>query len=257
MALLFALALILHGLLHRMQKTTVTPAWDIVCICFTLYAAFRHQRHAPFFAIAATPYLVAHLSAFSETLFSKNPSWTVGAGTQKLVAFLFAAIAAFMIYHGGRLYVMSGLRVIVDPATYPVASLRFIETNGFEGNLIVPFDWGEHAIWKLYPRCKVSIDGRFETAYPRSVSDDHLVAEQDSARWNALIEKYDADILLARQNPFFQSLTATAGPWVYVYSDPISIVFLKRNAKNESVLNRFEQGKLTYPQSPPTIYFPG
>ncbi len=33
------------------------------------------------------------------------------------------------------------------------------------GRLVVPFDWGEYAIWHFGPRLKVSTDGRRETVY--------------------------------------------------------------------------------------------
>ena len=170
---------------------------------------------------------------------------------------LFVLIAVYQVYHGGRRYLMSEFRIMVDPQTYPVAALRFIQENQLEGDLIVPFDWGEHAIWKLYPKCRVSIDGRFRTVYPEAVIRDHFVADGDWSGWESLIEKYPADILLARQLPFFQRLVEKNGPWIYVYSDALAIVFVRQNQKTTEILKRFRAGQFIYPTSPPAITFPG
>ena len=40
-----------------------------------------------------------------------------------------------------------------------------LEPQEVRGRLIVPFDWGEYAIWHWGPRLRVSIDGRRETIY--------------------------------------------------------------------------------------------
>jgi hypothetical protein len=37
------------------------------------------------------------------------------------------------------------------------------------GTLLVPFDWGQYAIWQWGPQLRVSVDGRRETVYSDSV----------------------------------------------------------------------------------------
>jgi len=60
----------------------------------------------------------------------------------------------------------------VHPLEYPTQAADFIRRNRIRGNTAVPFDWGEYFIWKLYPKVRVSIDGRFTTAYPSEVIHD-------------------------------------------------------------------------------------
>ena len=137
-----------------------------------------------------------------------------------------------------------------------MAAIRFLKNNSINGNLLLPFDWGEYAIWKLHPDYKVSIDGRFRTVYPESVIRDHFISDHDTARWGKLIEKYPSDVLLARQIPYFQALIHKGGPWIYVYSDPMAIVFLHNSEKNAEALEQFKAGRFEYPDSLPSIYFP-
>jgi hypothetical protein len=210
----------------------------------------------PFFGIMVAPYLVFQISTLISEIQPRFPRLTFTRVSKNLIAIFLTSVVAYQTYVGTSRYVMANCNIIVDPGTYPVAATRFLQRNNVRGNLLLPFDWGEYAIWKLYPRCKVSIDGRFRTVYPESVIQDHFIAENDSARWRALIEKYPSDVLLTRQIPFFQALIQQGGPWINVYSDPVSIVFLRNNQKNEDALQRFKAGRFEYPKSPPSIYFP-
>jgi hypothetical protein len=53
------------------------------------------------------------------------------------------------------------------------AAAGALEAAGVRGRLVVPFEWGEYAIWHLGPGLRVSVDGRRETVYSEPV-----VAEQ-------------------------------------------------------------------------------
>ena len=57
--------------------------------------------------------------------------------------------------------------------------------------LLLPFEWGEYAIWHLWPACRVSVDGRFRTVYPEEILEAHYAAHVDTARWPALAEDLD------------------------------------------------------------------
>jgi hypothetical protein len=52
---------------------------------------------------------------------------------------------------------------------------RFLVEGTGPGKLVVPFDWGEYAIWHMGPRLRVSMDGRRETVYS-----DKRLAEHDA-----------------------------------------------------------------------------
>lgn len=45
------------------------------------------------------------------------------------------------------------------------------------GRLMVPFNWGQYAIWHFGPRLKVSMDGRRETVYSQSRIDQQLLLD--------------------------------------------------------------------------------
>ena len=237
-------------------KPKQMEGWEIAGIMITLLATLRHERHMPFFAIMTAPHLVCRLSIMIADIQGRFPRLTLTKAAHNLVAIFLGLLVVYQTYNGARRYVMASCRIIVDPATYPAAAIRFLKHNNIKGNLLLPFDWGEHAIWHLFPVCRVSIDGRFRTVYPESVIRDHLIQDHDLARWKTLIEKYPSDVVLARQIPFFQKLIQQGGPWIYVYSDPIAIIFLRNSEKNSGAIQRFKAGRFEYPKPPPSIYFP-
>ena len=51
---------------------------------------------------------------------------------------------------------------------YPVVALQYLRQSPYQGNLLVRFGLGEFAYWQLYPRFKVSMDGRYEEVYTQA-----------------------------------------------------------------------------------------
>ena len=234
-----------------------SPGWEVMGILMTLAGSVLHQRHMPFFGIIAAPYVVFGLSRTARRIAAWRPSMALTSHGRALFGILLCGIILCQLYSGALRYVRTGCRVIADPDVYPVAAVRFIQQNSFKGNLLTLFDWGEYAIWKLYPDCRVSIDGRFETVYPPSVIADHFFPQNSSAGWTRLLEKYPSDMLLVRQNPYFQSLISNSdGKWVYVYSDRLAIVFLKNSEKNRPYLERMAANGFVYSKAPVSPFFP-
>ena len=61
-----------------------------------------------------------------------------------------------------------------------------LEASGARGRLVVPFEWGEYAIWHLGPGLRVSVDGRRETVYSARVVTEQLSAAHggdEGLRW--------------------------------------------------------------------------
>ena len=230
--------------------------WEVGVIIIALIYAFMHQRHAPVFAIVVAPYLTENISLMVKRtgLFGRIRSFS----SQVLLSIFLLLLISHQVAFGGYKYVKAEWNIIVDPTEYPVYAVRFLKQNGIKGDILIPFEWGEYAIWKLYPDCKVSIDGRFRTVYSENVLNDHFEAIGDEARLKDLLEKYPADIILGRQNRLYQRLLSTEKRWVYVYSDPTSIVFVRDGGSQRDILNKFRRKELIYPgkDTKPLIYFP-
>ena len=232
-------------------------SWESLALIIIGAASFLQQRHMVFFAILAAPFLVDVLSdEFGRRVWPRIRPW-VSPLAVSLIASVFVIFAAGYAFKTLDRYRQCEFRIVVDPEFYPVQAMSFLKVNQFRGNLLVDFDWGEYAIWHLYPDCKVSIDGRFRTVYPQNVIDDQFLGGNDVLGWHRTLAKYPADILLVRQQPFFQQLIHEKGQWVYIYSDPLSIVFVRELPHNKDLISRLKNGELRYRDLDHHTYFPG
>ena len=230
--------------------------WEAAMIAATIVFAFRHQRHIPFFAIMVGPSLVEWLTLLFNRSKANMEELTSGRASYSIVTAFLLLIVGYHMSHATYRYLKAEFHIFVDPFYYPVQAAQFMQQNQIEGNLMLPFEWGEYAIWKLYPRCRVSIDGRFRTAYPEDVLKDHIFPVNDDEAWSRLVNKYPTDIILSKQIPYFWNLIKKSNEWIYVYSDRAAMIFVRDNRQNQVVLKSFRNGKLIYPNEPVSHHFP-
>jgi hypothetical protein len=91
----------------------------------------------------------------------------------------------------------SSFQVLSPVGFYPVREVDILSRAGAEGNLAVPFWQGSYATWRLYPRIKVSMDGRYEASYPEAsfrLNEDFF--SKTGADWDRLIREYPVDYVI-------------------------------------------------------------
>jgi hypothetical protein len=111
---------------------------------------------------------------------------------------------------------------------YPVGAIEFIEQRHLAGKLLVDFNWGEYCLWRLYPRCLVAIDGRYETVYPEDVHTeyfDFLMARKD---WRNFLEHYPPDLILIDIRSRVYGLLGGDPGWRQVYADSGCALFRRQ-----------------------------
>jgi hypothetical protein len=102
---------------------------------------------------------------------------------------------------------------------YPIGAVSWLEESGFEGNLFVPFSAGGYVSWRLYPRVKVSLDGRYEVAYPPDWLDRVHEIYAAQGDWSDGLDAIATDAVLARRGkPLLEALELDPG-WGRAYLD--------------------------------------
>jgi hypothetical protein len=229
-------------------NTSSWRRWDFALTLIAAFLATRHQRHIPLFGIAAAPYLAVGLGTICKTVEERTRPWLLSIALVAVVLYLSLAI--------GRIHFHHRLQLVVDPGQYPVQAGDFLQHNGVQGNLAVPFDWGEYLIWKLQPAIRVSVDGRYTTAYPPEVLQDNWEWMQGGERWRQLLDRYPTDIAITHRLHPVTKLLWKDPRWVYIYSDPVAFIFVRETVSQEKLLTRFKEGALLPPR-PPSHHFPG
>ncbi len=165
-----------------------------IAIC--CYMALRHIRHGSIFSIVWIAYVPAWLSrtAAGKYLVSNCQHWQSVLVRACQVTVL--ATLAFATYHHAWIPSLPP-RPVYSSSCYPSEAVAYLRENQFSGNVLTPFQIGAYVSWELYPQVKVSLDSRYEVAYP-----DHLVTEHADFikargdQWQNLPNHYPTDLVL-------------------------------------------------------------
>ena len=210
--------------------------WELALIGLAAVAAFRHQRHVPLFAIVAAPYVTEILDSGWRALRDHLGLRLSAPFPRTLLAAGAGAVAGFELVRIVSIHHTLGFQLFVSPLLFPVDAARFIKQNELAGNLAVPFDWGEYAIWHLSPRCRVSIDGRYTTAYPPEVIEASDRFSSGAVGWDEFLG--DADIaLIDRRQPIVARMLEKPD-WQDVYSDQTALVFVRKSLADSRSFRR-------------------
>jgi hypothetical protein len=127
---------------------------------------------------------------------------------------------------------------------YPVGGVDYLAGHGFKGNLMVPFSAGSYVSWKLYPDVKVSVDSRFEVAYPVDWAMEQVRFYQGKDGWKETLNRYPTDaVLVPRLSPIDnlldQATTTATEPnaieWRRVYMDDGYSIFVRSHVGDRFV----------------------
>lgn len=127
---------------------------------------------------------------------------------------------------------------------YPVGVKDFLLLNQLPPNLYNPIQYGSYFIFYLYPRYKVSLDGRWHTIYT-----DRYYAEVHSSIYDRrllinFLEKFVIDtVVLDRSLKYLDN----ESNWLLIYQDNEFNVFLRKAGRNDTIIEKFRNDRLDYP----------
>ena len=133
---------------------------DWMVLLFLGAALFQGVMHMRLVAIAAMVVIV-----FFEEEFGALPRKLAGSAFVRSGSFvlcgLTAAALCFVFYTALNFHSFS-----LNYSAYPVETIEWLRRSGLKGTLLVDFNNGSFAMWRLFPRFLVSVDGRYEEVYP-------------------------------------------------------------------------------------------
>ena len=206
---------------------------EIIALSVTLYLGIKHLRHIVFFSIVAGIFGYKYFVIFADAIFSKIKDKIyslIPEGKHDVVCFAkFALTYSFII--NVCLIMITGTSHAINLSFYPTKAVEFIKLNKLEGNLLVPFNWGSYAMWKLYPQNLISIDGRYEETYKNEAYMDVSTItfynkKCDRTKWKETFYKYHHDILLINKENEVHKDFRKLKEWKPIYEDKKAVVFV-------------------------------
>jgi hypothetical protein len=219
LTLLFCVPLI-GGLLMGRK---IHDLFGLAALLLSGYCAFRHTRFLPFFMITAAIFGAPYVEATVERVRSLRPHLFIAATRcGALVCSGFIVIGALHL-----------LILAFSPSTYrmnytafPIGAIEWLRGRQTTGRLLVDFNVGSYAMWRLYPNMKISTDGRYEECYPETtVRDNALAFRPDLEVGRAALDRIDPTHILLPTTHRIENPEASFGDgWRVVYRDPQAVI---------------------------------
>jgi hypothetical protein len=184
---------------------------DLLLLAPLLWLGLSAQRHMPYFAFAAVPFIAAALPRAWPPL----QAWLARRGPYPsvVVAGFGAGVAAMAL--AGLAFVPSA----PNERAYPTAALDAVRST--TGVLLNEYDWGGYLILRA-PERPVFVDGRLFPFLP-DVFADWREAVELGPRWKAVLDRYNVAQVLLRPDRALVSALREQG-WRVVTEDARAVL---------------------------------
>ena len=228
--IVYFVVLNLFALIWMIRKQELTGG---LVLAITMFLGWRHLRHIPFFTLIFGVFFADLISGYIidfKVRFKHFSSRLV-----PIVTITGLGISLIFLSYDTLRQDPFTLKTPPNPGIekettvyYPMGAIEYIRKNNLSGNLLTHFDWGEYAMWALYPRCKVALDGRFEAVYSSDVFKSYFSFLFGEDNWEEFIDKYPPDFILIEASSRVTSFIRNDLRWEQIYVDSGCILF-KRN----------------------------
>ena len=172
------------------RKVTRRNFYGLVVLAVTAAMSWRSRRHGPFFGVATLAFAGPYYAAVAASLplawrARVNPTWLVGG--------LYAALAFAAAL---RDLPRASWQPLAPVGEDPVREADILSRAGVKGNLATPFAWGSYLAGRLYPKIKISMDGRYESAYPESTFLMNAAFFDHQGDWLQLCRSFKVDFVI-------------------------------------------------------------
>lgn len=212
--------------------------FEVFVVMLTAYLAIKHVRHLSIYAVTWSCIVPSNLIQSS---IGKELTKVGYRLAKPLTIFAAAAGIYFLAMAVQERFWEMQVPAYTDEAEptgmlYPVGAIDFLNVSGFEGNLMVPFSNGAFVSWNLYPQVKVSIDSRYEVAYPPGSIEASFDFYDAKDGWQQTLESHGTDAVLVPNFKPIRSELDLLDDWHLLYSDPMFSVFTKRKQSGDPII---------------------
>jgi hypothetical protein len=177
-------------------------------------AAFIAQRNLPLAAIAIAVPLARHLHLVMVRRRGRAQRAGWSPGWWWLNQAFLIAIAFAILLQGGAF-----ARSLRSADLYPVSACDFMERHHLSGNILNDYEWGEYLIWRMAPRSRVFIDGRYDTVYPLRIIAAYMLFHFDLLDGGPIFEDFHHDFILIGADAKSRRLVDSNPHWKLIYED--------------------------------------
>lgn len=206
------------------NKDFVLDVTKYLVVIATTTLALLHIKLIPLAVIALSAFLYDDFYSFFNYI-TANACNRLAKVKDILV---YIAVLVILLTHVRK----ESIEPFLDFKKFPVTAIEFMKINKIKGNLLINFEFGSYAIYKLYPDNLVYIDGRYEEVYDNSLKQTLDIFTSNLDKNGYLLKTYPTDIILLYKNCKIYPSLLNDRNWAQIFVDDNFALFVKSsNAK--------------------------
>ena len=219
--------------LYALRQNGIRRSFSCLFVLLAAYMAMKHLRHGSLYAVL---WLAIVPASLQPTSLGRAITRWVSEHRNGVYGFAWKCCVFSLRVMGYYQAWQPNLTTTAEDTT-PLAAgaVEYLADAGFKGNLMTPFHSGAYVSWKLYPNVKVSMDGRYEAAYPHGALAETTDFYKARPGWRETLDKYDTDAVLVMANAAVADTLHTLANspdnpdgWYATYSDDTYVIFAKQ-----------------------------
>jgi hypothetical protein len=245
------------GLIAVFIKTRKTPgALEIFFFIFWLAGSLKAVRNMQIYGIAAIPlfaFVIGSIPLFFDKARLQEISRRLSGNLQRIydLAKLVALVLIIVSFTVKMIEIFPSEEAMARPYSYP--GLRaFLNDNDLPRDIHCRELLGDYLIYSVYPRCRVSLDGRLGLAYGVQYMREFYDSMNDRSLLKAFLDKFGIDLIACE--PYYDYLGDDPG-WVLVYKAEGISLYLRNSEKYSGLIRKFNEDLLSYPDTTEVNFF--
>jgi hypothetical protein len=153
---------------------------------------------------------------------------------------LFAANAVIMaLVAGAMIYYFPSKAKLEESVshTYPVKAVAYLRQHPAPGPMFNNYGFGGYLVWAMGPEHKVFLDGRGDVYERGGVLADYLHIAYLKPGAFGVLRNYGIQSCLVERNEALATALGNSPEWKKVYSDDLSVLFVRRGPAEAAQLN--------------------
>lgn len=177
-------------------------------------------------------------------------SWNLSQIHFKRIALKNILIILLVIIAGFYSWILSQKK-LPSRIYYPVAATKFIQAQNIQGNMFNDYGYGGYLLYHLYPTQKVFYDGRTDVYLCCEIKDTldlsfnkHKNDREFKKLLDNLLDKYHISYVLIKTQKHsvlrkIANILSADSNWVLVFWDDNAQMFIRRDGKNDQIIEKF------------------
>jgi hypothetical protein len=205
----------------------------IVPLLLTSFAALDAVRHIPLFVLVAIPVIAAALPIVWGRPHSLHLRRTSPAASQPppdssrfRPLFNMAVVILIAVFALVKWVSLARNQDAREAELFPQKAVAFLQAGDQPRRIFVYYDWGGYAIWKLYPKYHVFVDGRADL-YGDDLLRQFKTAVQLRTGWRDVLDSWKVEAVLVPPSCALAQALLLDPTWHTIFIDAKAIILVR------------------------------